>query len=296
MPVPHLHRKASIMFERILVAVDGSDSAISALRQALSLARSEKSTVHVLAVVPPYEGDLRLVGVRGHVRDVMKEPFEKALAEAVAVADSLGFPVKPILVEGEPPQTIVDLADAHGADLIVAGVRGQNPAERLLLGSMVSRVIGYSRTHVMVCPRNSEIGLVKVIVAFDGSESATGALSLAFDFAREYGSDLDVLSVADVPSHLYGVSPAAASDLIEKARRSLEKAERHAADNDVSAGFLLLEGDPSDIVVETARQKNAGLIIMGSHGRTGIRRLLMGSVTERVIGHSPCPVIVARAY
>jgi nucleotide-binding universal stress UspA family protein len=284
------------MFERILVAVDGSDSAISALRQALSLARSEKSAVYVLAVVPPYEGDLRLVGVRGHVRDVMREPFEKALAEAVAVAGSLRFPVKPILLEGEPPQTIVDLADAHGADLIVAGVRGRNPAERLLLGSMVSRVIGYSRTHVMVCPRNSEIGLGKVIVAFDSSESATGALALAFDFAREYGSHLDVLSVADVPSHLYGVSPAAAGDLVEKARRTLEKAEHHAADDDVSADFLLLEGDSYDIILETSRQKNAGLIIMGSHGRTGIRRLLMGSVTERVIGHAPCPVIVARAY
>jgi len=106
------------MFESILVAVDGSDSSLHALRQTFPIARAEKSTVKVIAVVPPYEGDLRLVGVRGHVTDVLRDPYEKALARANEMADSAGLPVKTVLDVGEPHERIADVGEANGVDLI----------------------------------------------------------------------------------------------------------------------------------------------------------------------------------
>jgi nucleotide-binding universal stress UspA family protein len=283
------------MFDNILVAVDGSDSSLHALRQTFPIARAEKSIVKVIAVVPPYEGDLRLVGVRGHVTDMLREPYEKALAQATDMAELVGFPIKTVLEVGEPHERIADIAGANGVDLIVAGVRGHNPTDRIFMGSMVSRVIGYSRTHVMVCPRDKEVALDRILIAMDGSESAMTALHLGFDFYWEYGSELSILAVADVPSHLYGVSPAAAGALIQAARAHLAVAEREARSRAIPAHFLLREGDPVEIIVHEAGTVRTGLIIMGSHGRTGLKRLLMGSVTERVIGDAQCPVLVARA-
>jgi nucleotide-binding universal stress UspA family protein len=282
------------MFDRIVVAVDGSESSLHALRQTFPVARAEKSTIRVIAVVPPYEGDLRLVGVRGHVADLLREPYEVALAEAAQIAEAVGFPVKTVLADGEPHERIVDVAEANGADLIIMGVRGRNPTDRILMGSMVSRVVGYGRTHVLVCPHDSQMSLDRLLVAVDGSDSAATALQVAFDFHREYGSELHVLAVADVPSHLYGVSPAAAGELIDKARGHLATAEQKAQQESVVAHFSVQEGEPPEVILQNAEKKNTGLIVIGSHGRTSLARLLMGSVTERVIAGARCPVLVAR--
>jgi nucleotide-binding universal stress UspA family protein len=283
------------MFNRILTAVDGSESSVHALRQTFPLARAERSSIHVISVVPPYEGDLRLTGVRRHVTDMLTEPCKRALDEAQQVARVTGASIRTILENGEPHEKIVETAEALNCNLIVVGVRGRNPAEELLIGSMTERVIGYSDTDVLVVPLGKVLSTDNIFVATDGSEESNKAIRAAFGFQRAYGSRLDVLTVADVPSHLYGISAELVGELIDKARTKLEEIKKMAQDEKINAEFFLREGDPSNVIVDTARNRNSGMIIMGSHGRTGIKRLLMGAVTERVIGSAPCPVLVARA-
>lgn len=283
------------MFEKILVALDGSESSLHALRETFRLARAEKSAVRVVSVVPPYEEELSLVGVKKGVVELMREPFQKALVDAAKTAEAHSVRIQASCEEGEPHETIVDLAEAEHCNLIVVGVRGCNPANQVLMGSLTARVIGYSRTDILVVPLNGTFGLDKILFAIDGSKFSDGAMQRAFTFHRTYGSKLYALSVADVPPHLYGVSPAAAEGIIANARENLVQVEQKADAAGVLIEPLLREGDPAQLITDIAETQHIELIVIGSHGRSGLGRLLMGSVTERVIGHARCPVLVTRS-
>ncbi|MEW6351521.1 MAG: universal stress protein [Thermodesulfobacteriota bacterium] len=282
------------MCRRILVAVDGSESSVFALRQAFPLARAERCPVRVISVVPPYRGELRVVGVKEQLSDLLTDPHRRALALAKEAAQEAHTSIETMLEEGEPHEKIVEEAEDFDCDLIVMGVRGHNPAEDILMGSMTERVIGYSRTDVLVIPLGKRLGLESILVAVDGSENSYQAAQRAFRFNRSYGSRLDVLTVADVPPHLYGISPETAANMIAKARKDLHDIKERCRAEGIEAEFLVHEGSAAEKITEVALARHAGLIVMGSHGRTGLTRLLMGSVTERVIGSACCPVLVAR--
>ncbi|MBI5248333.1 MAG: universal stress protein, partial [Desulfomonile tiedjei] len=111
------------MFSNILVAIDGSESSNHALRQTFPLARAEQSLIRVISVVPPYQGELRLVGVKQHVSDMLIDPYRRALAKAEDAARETGTTIYTMLEEGEPHEKIVEAAEALDCDLIVVGVR-----------------------------------------------------------------------------------------------------------------------------------------------------------------------------
>jgi nucleotide-binding universal stress UspA family protein len=282
------------MFSNILVAIDGSESSHHALRQTIPLARAEQSSIRVISVVPPYQGELRLVGVKQHVSDLLTDPYRRALATAEDAARETGTRIYTTLEAGDPHEKIVEIAEAQGCDLIVVGVRGHNPAEELLMGSMTERVIGFSHTDVLVVPLGKNLATDNILIAIDGSTESKRAVDLAFRFHRSYGSQLTILAVADVPPHIYGISAEVADEIIVKARKELEQVKIKSQEEDIIAELLLHEGDPSHVITDIARKRNSNLILMGSHGRSGLKRLLMGRVTERVIGRAPCPVLVAR--
>ncbi|MFH1113682.1 MAG: universal stress protein [Pseudomonadota bacterium] len=282
------------LFRRILVAVDGSPASLHALKETCRLARAEHGSITVLSVMPPYDGELRLVGVR-NISALMQAPVEKALAEAQRVAEAEGISIRTVAEQGEPYEEIVTFAEDGGYDVIVLGVKGHNVSENVLMGSVTARVIGHANTNVLVIPGESSLTWERILVPVDGSEWSTAAADKAFQLVRSYGSQLDVVSVADVPPHLYGVSVAAANEMILEARRRLEQITHEAESRDIEANYVLREGEPAKILIELVHNHASDLIIMGSHGRTGLKRLLMGSVTERVIHNSPCPVLVVRS-
>ncbi len=283
------------MFNRILVATDGSEVSSHALLQTLPLARAEGSAVRVISVSPPYQGDLRLTGVKQHVSDMLVEPYMKALVRARKNAGDAGATIQTIFREGEPHEKIAETAEELGCDLIVTGVRDHCEAAGMITSSMAQRVLEYGCANVMVVPLKTNVSIDNILVAIDGSPQSNKALRLAFDFQRSYGSRIDVLTVADIPSHVYGIS----ADFIEKrigeARRRLEEAKDFVLSEAISAEFLLLEGNPSEVIKDTAKKRNLGLILMGSHGYSGLKRLFLGSVTERVVRTAECPVIISRS-
>jgi len=138
-------------YKKILVAVDGSESSLHALKGACRLAIFEKCWITAVAVVPPYEGDLSLVGVK-NVLAAMRQPFELGLSAAKEIAQQEGALVRPVLEEGEPDRTITDLADAEDFDLIVMGRKGKHGIEKALIGSVTARVIGHSQKDVLIVP------------------------------------------------------------------------------------------------------------------------------------------------
>ena len=280
-------------YRKILVATDGSDSGRNALLQAFRLAVDEKCWITVASVIPPYEGDVDLTGVKD-VRASLAKPCTDALEEAQKLAEREHALIKTVCEEGETHERLVDLADAENADIIVMGRRGRSGFERALVGSVTARVIGYSQRDVLVVPNGTSIGWKKILFATDGSKYSTLAAEKAVAFAKSYGGELVVLSVVDVPAELYAEAPKAVEDLIRKAREYTAAVKEQAKASGVGSESFIGEGEAYEAVVKVAKEQAADVIVLGSHGRTGLRRLLMGSVTEKVIGYAPCPVLVVK--
>ncbi|MBI4842940.1 MAG: universal stress protein [Nitrospirae bacterium] len=281
-------------YRKILVAVDGSEASLHALKESFKLASNEKSWITVVSVIPPYSGDLDLITM-GNVLASARKPCEDALSLANKTAEAERALIKTVCEEGEIHERIVDLADAENCDLIVMGRRGMSRLERALLGNITARVIGYSNRDVLVVPRNTTVGWQKILVATDGSKFSKAAAAKAIDFAKSYGGELIVISVVDVPTEFYGEAPQVVEDMIKKAKGYTEDVRKEAVSADVKAETFVREAEAYRAITEIAKEHQVDTIVMGSHGRTGLKRLLMGSVTERVIGLSHCPVMIAKA-
>ena len=280
-------------YQKILVAFDGSASGENALRQALRLACEEKCWVRVVTVVPPFEGELELTGV-GDVHEAILRPARAVLARAEAIAKESGGLIKTSLEEGEASQRITAVAAEERCGIIVMGRRGISRLERMMVGSVTARVIGHSPVDVLVVPLGAEIGWKTVLVATDGSVHSAAAAARAVDLAAAYGGRVVALSVLDVPDEFYAEAPAVVDQLIEKARGYVAAVAALAKSAGVACTGAVREGASAAAIVQLVKEEAAGVIVMGSHGRTGLARLLMGSVTEKVIGHTPCPVLVVR--
>lgn len=281
-------------YRKILVAVDGSGSSLHALRESFKLASNEKSWITVVSVIPSFEGELELVGVRD-IKSALKQPHEKALSVSKEIANTEGALIKTVLEEGEIYERIVDLADAENCDLIITGRKGTRHHEKSLMGSVTARVIGHSQRDVLVVPDGSYVGWNTILIATDGSRYSRTAAEKAIDFAESYGGQLRVVSVVDVPSEFYAEAPNAVDDMINKAKGYVRDIRLQAESKGVKAESFVGEGEAYRIITDLAKKENVNVIVMSSHGRTGLRRLLMGSVAEKVIGHAPCPVLVVRS-
>lgn len=280
-------------YRKILVAIDGSLSSMHALEESFRLAEDEKSWMTVVSVIPPYLGDLDTTAV-GNVMASLRKPCEDALAEASRMAEAARIMARTVCEEGETHERIVDLADAGSFDLIVMGRRGLKRLEKALVGSVTARVIGYSHTDVLVVPKDAQIGWKKILVATDGSKFSESAAARAIEFAKAYGGLLLVVSVVDVPPEFYGEAPEAWDNLVDQAKGFVDKIARLAEDSGVKTQTVVKEAETWKSIIELSEEHKADTIVMGSHGRTGLKRLLMGSVTEKVIGHAPCPVLVTK--
>lgn len=280
-------------YRKILVAIDGSISSMHALRESFKFAEAEKCWMTVVSVIPPYLGDLDTTGV-GNVIATMRKPCEDALAEAVRLAGEAKIMIRTTCEEGEAHERIIDLSDAENYDLIVTGRKGQHRLERAFVGSVTARIIGYSHRDVLVVPNDAGIGWKKILFATDGSKYSEAAATKAIDFAKSYGGELIIMSVVDVPVEFYGESPEAWDKLVVKARVYTDRAKQRAEAAGVNVQTYVREAETWQAIIDMANEQKADTIIMGSHGRTGLKRLLMGSVTEKVIGHAPCPVLVVK--
>lgn len=281
-------------YRKILTAIDGSLTSLHALEESFKLAQNKGTWITVVSVIPPYTGDLDLVAV-DNVMALMRKPCDEALKKAQELADKQKVLIKTVCEEGEPYERIIDLAQAENCDLIVMGKRGLRRLERVLVGTVTAHVIGYSPIDVLVVPRDTSIGFKKVLIATDGSKFSSAAEKKAIDFARSYGGELHVISVVDVPAELYAESPKTVDELISKAKGYVDSVKKDAESSGVKTQVIVREGETYRIIADTASELGADIIIMGSHGRTGLKRLLMGSVTAKVIGHTPCPVLVVKA-
>ncbi len=280
-------------YNKLLVAIDGSQSSKNALRQAFKLARDEKKWITVVAINPTYEGDLSLVGV-SNIKEVLKGPGEKILAEAREIAEAEGATIKTRLEDGGAFEKIIEVAEEEKCDLIIMGRRGITRLERALMGGVTAKVVGHFKGRILIVPRDTSLGWKNILVTTDGSKHSNAAVDEAINYAKSYEGALKIVSAVDVTEEFQTQAPGLVEKLIEKTKKTLADSKNRAQQAGVTAETFVREGEPYKVIVDLAGQLNADTIIMGGHGRTGLTRIFMGSVTARVIGYTPCPVMVVK--
>jgi nucleotide-binding universal stress UspA family protein len=217
--------------------------------------------------------------------------FEKEEAEARRHLDSVkdrasreGVSCETIFhSDRRADQGIVDEAVERKMDMIVVGRRGRTGLAKLLLGAVSAKVIGSAPCKVLVVPRAARIEYRTILAAVDGSPHSEAALQEAIAIAKKSGSKLIVLS----------------SMRDETGRAEAEGHVRHAVElaqkEELQAEAVTPVGRSHNVIVETAGGRGVDLIVMGTYGKTGLKKALLGSSTEKVIGHAGCAVLVAQA-
>lgn len=280
-------------FKKVLSCIDGSEESFHAFEETVKFAKEKNLTVFALTVAPSYHGDLSLVGMGVSVDDLSK-PFKEALLKAREIASKYQVLIKTLYEEGEPFEKIIDVAEEISSDLIVMGKKGMSALEQILMGSVTERVIGYSNTDVLVVPKNASIQWDKVVLAVDVSKYAEKLCERALDIAKDFNSEINIVSTVEVSPAVFAIKPEIFDVQVEKTKQFLKETEIKFQKENIVAKFFIEEGEAYEKILELVDKIKAQMIILGTHGRTGLRRLLMGSTCQRVIGLSKVPVLVVK--
>lgn len=284
----------------VLVATDLGADADEALRQGDTLARAAGVSLHVCHVLPellsldPLFPQLRL-------RDALDAPeLEREAGEALEerVEEVTGRTEDQYvreLASGSPHAGIVETADRIGAGLVVVGAHGHQ-GRRHTLGGVAERVVRNAHCHVLVA-RAAPAGRAAVLAATDASDPAHAALAAAAAEATRRQAPLVVAHCMDLllPGVVgYEVPPLGPEVVAAMRTQWLHRLEEAVARVGAQAELRVEEGPAGPLIVKMATELPATLVVVGTHGRTGLRRLVLGSVAEAVVRTAPSSVLVVR--
>jgi nucleotide-binding universal stress UspA family protein len=291
---------------RVLVATDFSPHAEDALVLVAGLGMPAGSAVRIVHVVEPFPAisafaPTSMITLAEGEREITAE-----LDRKIALFRDRGLVVQTALVIGRPADMIVDEAQRFHADLVVVGSRGRRRVAATLLGSVSAEVVDRAPCPVLVARGRA---LTRLILAEDGSEIAAAGADLVTNVPALRALPVQVVSVVDAPYPFTaansdaGPSMHAAIQAYYDSLPSLREATSRIA-NDRSAKLSaagvtvtadVREGDAADELIGAAAANGADGIVIGSHGRTGISRLFLGSVARTVLFNAPCSVLIVRA-
>ncbi len=293
------------MWRNILVPTDFSGAARQALQLAVRLAPPD-CTVHVMHVITPTESDpyspVRLRPEGQARRRLPEEVTDELLQQLVQdVATDQVVVARAWRRSSDVIGSILDYADTVEAELIVLGTHGRRGLQHFLLGCVAEAIVRRASVPVLTVREHARVpeAIRHILVPTDFSDDARMALREAARWAAHFQARLTLLHVlapAVIPvsvtemAAVYEVMPGLQERLQEELTRWIETEVPEAVVSDIR-----IEEGPVDLtILEQARQDQADLIVMATHGRSGVARWLLGSVTERVLRQAPCPVLTLR--
>jgi nucleotide-binding universal stress UspA family protein len=287
------------MYDEILFPTDGRDGAADALDHVLDIAAAHDATVHVLFVTDTTQ--MSTTRIRGEILETLEQEGKEIVTETAARAERRGVSTVTEVVQGEPYTTIVEYADSREIDLVVMPTHGRQGLERFFLGSTTENVVRRATVPVLTIQPDDD-GTIDypyrtVLVPTDGSECANQALALGTDVAKTHEAALHLLSVVAVTSLGVDVrSEIRTTALEERATELIEDAEAFATNAGVDSVSTTV-GYGSSIhraILSYIDDHDIDLVVVGTHGRTGFDRYVLGSVTEYLVRTSPIPVLTVR--
>lgn len=267
--------------EKLLLATDGSQFSEGAIREAINFAKMCSTRLYAVMVLetnPEYET------IGSGVLEKEEAEVTRHLASIKTRASQQGVSCETIFHEGiEPHQAIIDEAVDKKADMIIVGRRGWKGLMKVLMGEVAARVIAHAPCKVLVVPRAAKIEYRTILVCADGSAHSNAAVSEAIAIAKRCGST--ILAVSAMRDNTEQ----------EEAASNVNKVVESGQREGIAVEALTPTGRSYDVIVETAGGRGVDLIVMGTYGKTGVRKLLMGSATKKVIEQAGCAVLVVKA-
>ncbi len=283
------------MIAKMLVVLDDSEHSLNNLKQSLALARSEKSSLELVSVVPTFKGDLRMMGNTAALSE-QQLVIQEVLDKGFEISNSYDVDAKPVLLKGEPYEEINHRADETGADLIVLCKKNPYHMDLIPIGAVTTKVISQSKKDVLVISKEGSLSLERIVLAFDNSENAKKAAHKAIKLALAYGAELTIASVFEVPLEGFTMSPDLWSKIGCEARQVQESIADLAREKGVRKVKTILRSGTTYLeLIKLSREIGAGVIMMGARRKSGIFKFRLGNVMERMICNGFIPVWVVNS-
>lgn len=286
--------------DSILVPTDGSDGALAGANRGIDLAAAVGADVHALSVVDTSDVDLASVREAEGERAAIEAEARTAI-ETIATTARDRYPeleVTTAVEHGTPFRAIHRYVETAGIDAIAMGTKGRTGLERVVLGSVAENVLRTADVPVLVVPQAAgETRLTpettdRILLPTDGSEGAAHAVDWGVGLAGAleamahtvFSVDTGRISSTEAPTTIFSALEETGKDALEDVR------ERATADG-VSVTGTVARGPPTRVVLEYVDNNGIDLVVMGTHGRSGVKQRLLGSVTENVVRNADVPVV-----
>jgi nucleotide-binding universal stress UspA family protein len=304
---PSIKQPSFLPLRQILVATDFSEVSKQALPYAAALAKQLDASVTVVHVVPtPPPAEL------SHIPLVLEE--KRLVAEARSALARFREKELPrdlkgdtLVLAGSPYAKVCEAAKTLSADLIITATHGHTGLKHFLLGSTAERIVRHAPCPVLAVrepwmeikfPSEPALNFKKILVPIDFSDASRKALPYAASLVRQFGGVAILLHVIEPPPYPefgYAHVPIKEAKRKRAAKEQLERL-RHEAPLNAASGTTvdIRHGNAYHEIVSAAADEKADLIILSTHGRTGLAHTLLGSTAEKVVRHASCPVLVVR--
>jgi nucleotide-binding universal stress UspA family protein len=289
----------------VLFPTDFSRAANTALPHALKLAQKWGTEITILHVATLYSDDPNAPEYQQLDEGNFKEYIEKSLGEISQAMESSQKVTTEVVREVAPATGILDFIEEKGIDLTVMGTHGHSALAQFFLGSVAERVVRHAPCPVLTVAQGrkeyrNNPDYQNILVAFDFSEHSKKAAREARDMATQYGARLQALHVVEQEVHpafylkwresIARELPQIAEEAKESLRSTLGKEGLQDLDVHVEIG----DGKAHAEISKFARANEVDLIVMGTHGLSGLDRMLLGSTTERLVRIASCPVLTVK--
>ena len=282
---------------KTLLAVDGSDNSYEAVHALKYFSRAEQLTLlHALNVPrPAYPMLLPELAAEQYktFEQIMREDGERLLDRIQSLLPMHAGPSTRHLRIGSPAQVIVSMAEEQKADLIVMGARGLGPIKEWLLGSVSHRVLTLASCATLIV--NGPVKAMKqILLPLEGLSDAEAAIR--FLQLKPFHEAVDVtlltiLTSTEPPMPGDAAAAAAATEKLEEKAAYIEGVAERLRAIGYEAHGVAVVGTPSSMILQEATTPQSDLILMGTRGRQGMTRFLLGSVSHEVLHKMPCPVL-----
>lgn len=296
--------------QRILWPTDGSKEANSSLRYAVFFAEKFKAEIIALYVSEIHFPIISLYPVPEQymidIAEKNQKKFEKRFKTISAKLKQQDIPFSHKIVQKNIPDGIITTAKNSKCDLIVMGKHGLGFIERTILGSNTAKVIKKSQIPVLSTSgkgRKKITQISKALVPIDVSDIKIKSVSSAIEYANELNASATLLYVFWLNEKVYDIPPKLLKKLVIQANQKLKKIAYTTTQNfkksakklNTKINYEIIYGiNPGHSVSWYAKKMKFDMIIMNTHGRTGVNRLLLGSEAEKIIRTAPCPVLIDR--
>jgi nucleotide-binding universal stress UspA family protein len=294
-----------LSIRRVLFPTDLSEGAKRAFPQAAFLADWHDAELHLLNVTGRHRHDYEETKEHFPLSDDTLAEWLRRPSKSVSGSkwpDLEALPIMQTQLESvEPAERIIDYAEDEDIDLVVMGTHGRRGVDRMLFGSVTEEVVRRApcpaftvRTDADVTPGQA---VRRVLTPVDFSDASETAIQHAKELALTYGAEIDLLHVVEEPFYppAYGYEPASfpTAEVVENVEDQLGDLAREK----IGYEHVMIEartGNPASEILDYMEENDIDLTVIATHGRTGLDRVLLGSVAERVLRQSPKPVFVVK--